>query len=387
MKKVWKALCVLVLISLLVSSLQCQKQPLEKAHEPVPVYYIGGQELVACAAEYGLSITPVTGEKIKGTHILMVDGNFPVEPAFLIEEILSGVPVIVLGNTGIAKNLFDGQSSPYIADGRTPDGKPIRETAFGYMCYPVGDILFEKIFLTSEENLTEAVRLAYEWAVEDNPDDTGDAQILGPYWSYVTQLDYSSGTGWYPYGVENVTTRYYKLYNDNSGAYDWYNLYCIHESVPGVYNGWPGAWHTAAMYTWVDADYYRPYYYLADYDPHSQCGPRTVNVSVGVTSGVGGAAVTSAMSWNYWIPAELCILDWSNPYQDLASWCHDFIEGCIPAYYASHPYTVKPGACIRVPEGHPFGWREHYGIAYGQVFLCIWFYTGEGWWEIGWNPP
>lgn len=378
-----KVVCFMLLASLLVVSLQCKEQT-----KKIPVYYVGSNEIVAHVQTLALRTTPVTAfEKIPEKHILIVDGNANVPKEFLLDEILSGIPIIVLQNTGIAKNLLEGHPTPSVVDGRTPDGMVMGETAFGCMAYPVGNILHVKFFLSCIEDFREAAKFGYLWAAEYISEEAGDVQVLADaYWGYIYQLDWSSGDDWKPYGRQNVRSLYYKLYNDNSSTYDWYDIRCRHQSVPGISKGWSGSWCTADMYTWIDADYYRSHYFLSDYGPTTTSGQTTVGVTVGVSAGEKGASVSASLSWSYSVP-DVFIYDQSDFYEELAKWWHDVDEGKA---VGENTYMCEPGACIRVSNGDPMGWREHYGTKYCHKVWFLWWWwwecTTEGWVEIGWNP-
>ena len=174
-----------------------------------------------------------------------------------------------------------------------------------------------------------------------------------------------------------MRTLYYKLYNDNSGTYDWYDIHVRHQSVPGS-QAWGNEWKTADMYTWIDANYYQSNYMLSDYQPTTTSGSTTVGVSVGVTAGEEGASVSSSLTWSYTI-SDVVVHDESDYDLELAKWHHDVNEG---ASVGSNTYQIEPGACIRVPNGNSMNWKEHYGIKYGRYYWFWWQYTGEGYVEF-----
>lgn len=351
----------------------------------IPVYYVGNEEIVEHVKKLAKSTTKVkVFKKIPGRHMLIVDGSCDVESKFLKDEIRSGVPVVTLGNTKAGKNLFKKQFSPSVAVGKTPDGKYMEETAFGYIAHQKANTLFERAFLTCEENAKEAAKYAYMWAAEAEsilstlrlePDEGASADC--PYWCEVAQLDWTSGDAWKPYGRLNVATKYLKLYNDSSGDYDWYCIQCKHQSVPGISLGW-GGWCTADLYTWIDADYYKKDYFLSEYQPTTTSGTSTVGVNVGVTAGSKGSSVSKSRSWSYSIP-DVNVVDNSDFSLRLAKWCHDVNEA---KSVGQNTYLAEPGACIRISNGGSREWREHYGVRYGHLVLFWWQLTGEGWVEF-----
>lgn len=352
---------------------------LGKVNNRLPVYYIGKD-----VGKYFSSSTEIKYfRKIPEKHILVVDGgrarNLPGIKDFLREEILSGIPVIVVnGSTEIAKNLFEGQFSPQIVDGRRPDGKKIgEEKVYGFIIYQINRTLVSKVFISTDPS-SAIVREAYSWAEENIHPYVGDFTIqASPYWNQIYQLNYTTGNDWQPYGRLNVRTLYYKLYNDGSGTYDWYNVHVRQQSVPGELL-WNSGWKTADMYTWVDANYYRSGYFLSDYSPTTTSGASTVTVSVGVTAGTDGAQVSASQSWSYTIP-DVVVYDQSDYSQELAKWWHNVDEGKA---VGSNTYQIEPGATVRVPDGNPMDWREHYGVKYGKFNVFFWTYTDEGYVEF-----
>ncbi len=253
----------------------------------IPVYYIGNE-----IADYFTMATELKEFKsMHSRHILVVDGGCAESnhklKALLKKEILSGIPVIIVnGSTEVAKDLFEGQFCPEVIAGQSPDGKPVgEETVYGYVTYPTGNkTMLTKVFISTDPSF-EAIREAYIWAYINIPPDAGTITIEAtPYWNQIYQLDYTTGDSWEPYGRLNVRTLYYKLYDDNSGTYDWYDIHVRQQSVPGE-ELWSSGWKTSDMYTWIDADYYQSNYFLSDYDPTTTSGATTVSVSIGGFSG------------------------------------------------------------------------------------------------------
>ena len=350
-----------------------------RINNSIPIYYIGKE-----AAEYFTKATELKEFKsIHSKHILIVDGGYAKGNevrAFLKEEISLGIPVIIVnGSTDVVKNLFKGQFCPEVVAGQSPDGKPVgKETVYGYVAYPIDNkTMLTKVFISTDPSF-EAIREAYAWASSNIPSNAGTITIKAtPYWNQIYQLDYTTGDSWKPYGRLNVRTLYYKLYNDGSGTYDWYDVHVRQQSVPGE-ELWDSGWKTADMYTWIDADYYQSDYFLSDYSPTTTSGATTVSVSIGVSAGEDGAQVSASQSWGYTI-SDVVVHDQSDYSQELAKWWHDVNEGKA---VGSDTYQIEPGATVRVPNGNSMDWREHYGIRYGRFNGLWWTYTTEGWVEF-----
>ena len=116
--------------------------------------------------------------------------------AFLREEILSGIPVIIVnGSTDVIKNLFEGQFCPEVVAGQSPDGKPVgKEIVYGYITYPVSNkTLLTKVFISTDQSF-RAVREAYVWASSNTPSNAGTITIEATqHWNQIYQLDYTTG--------------------------------------------------------------------------------------------------------------------------------------------------------------------------------------------------
>gem|GEM_PF-2287602 len=351
-----------------------------RINNSIPVYYIGKGVADYFAKAVGLK----EFKSMHSRHILVVDGGYVKSnhkvKALLKKEILSGIPVIIVnGSTDVVKNLFEGQFCPEVVAGQSPDGKQVgEETVYGYVTYPIGNkAMLTKVFISTDPSF-EAIREAYTWASSSIPPNAGTITIEAtPYWDQIYQLDYTTGNSWEPYGRLNVRTLYYRLYNDNSGTYDWYDIHVRQQSVPGE-ELWSSGWKTADMYTWIDADYYQSNYFLSDYSPTTTSGATTVSVSIGVSAGEGGAQVSASHSWSYTI-SDVVVHDQSDYSQELAKWWHDVNEGKA---VGSDTYQIEPGATIRVSNGDPMDWREHYGVRYGKYTIYCGGHTPL---RVGWN--
>ncbi|ANF22644.1 hypothetical protein [Thermococcus piezophilus] len=386
-KKIFNILLGLLVIGLVaVGAFTSEHSPQNAGTEKpikntVPVYYLG-RDL------YGVfeTIHPFQNGIPKEAHILIVDGPYvaehPETKESIKDELLRGIPVIVVnGHTEVIKSLLPHQFKPEIISGKTPDGRPIKgEKVYGYIVYPISEgVLVTKVFISPDPG-RRAVEEAYRWAVRNMPPNAGtiDVSIESTgEWTQIYQLDFSTVDLWEPYGRLNVRSLYYKLSNDGSYTYDWYSVHVRQQSVPGEYL-WDSSWKTADMYTWIDADYYNSDYFLSDYAPTTTVGSTTVGVSIGVSAGEDGASISASLSWSYTLP-DVVVYDQSDYYLELAKWWHNVDEG---APVGSSTYQIEPGATIRVPQGSPMDWVEHYGAKYGKKTLFWWDYTTEGYVEF-----
>jgi hypothetical protein len=381
-KIVWFILGVLVGSLFLVAAYPQGSSPknnipsFQKIDNGIPVYYIGNE-----TPRYFLRTAKVSGfGKIKTPHILIVEGSYVENSSqlkqFLKEEVLSGIPVIVKDNPELLKGIFKGQFYPRVVGGQKPDGTPLgKERVYGYVTYPLPDgTLRSKVFISIDPS-PESIKDAYQWAVENLQPNAGSLEIeplsSGSYWEYQFQLDFTSGNDWKPYGRLNVRTVYYYLMNDNSASYVWYDVHMRQQSVPGKELWSDSDWRTSDMYTWIDADYYRPEGFLFDYSPTTTSGSKTSTVTIGVSAGDKGAQVSASQSWSYTI-SDVVVKDQSDFSQELAKWWHDVAEDKA---VGENTYMIEPGATLRFPESESREWREHYGVRYEHP---------PEWWEPGW---
>ncbi|WP_297073749.1 hypothetical protein [Thermococcus sp.] len=361
----------------------------EKINNTVPVYYIGSD-----IPKYFVKTRRVNpNQDIRTPHILIVESSYvennPSLKQLVRMEILSGIPVIVIGNPSIINGTFKGQFFAELVAGRGPNGKINHATVYGYVVYSHKGILQSREFV-SIDSVSNALREAYEWAVKNIKPNIGSFKLgveplsSGAYWSYQSQLDFTTGDSWKPYGRLNVRTIYYKLMNDGSSQYDWYDVHVRQQSIPGKELGWSD-WRTARMYTWIKANYYNPNCFLSDYSPTTTSGTTTVGVSIGVSVGDDGAQVSASQSWSYTIP-DVQVYDESDYSQELAKWVHKIAPDKAVGMAT---YQIEPGATLRFREWDVGAkvWREHYGVLYAKPPSWweprwYWHYTGEDWVEF-----
>ncbi len=341
----------------------------QRINNAVPVYFIGNNipRYFTETAQANPSL------ELKTPHILVVESSCVKDNPRLEElvrrEILSGIPVIVIGDPGVINGAFKGQFFAELVAGRGPDGKPVGgATVYGYVTYPSNGVLVSKEFISIDDK-TKAIKGAYNWALSNLQPNAGALRLgvaplsSGAYWSYKGQLDFTSGDNWEPYGRLNVRTLYYGLIDDGSSQYDWYDVHVRQQSVPGK-ELWNSGWRTADMYTWIDADYYNPNGFLSDYEPTTTSGTTTVDVAIGIPAGERGAEGSAPQSWSYTLP-NVRVYDESDYSQELAKWRHDIAEDKA---VGAHTYQIEPGATLRFRE-RGYGakvWREHYGVVYAK---------------------
>ena len=393
----WFILGVLVVSLFVVSAYPTNgsaqsTNPVEKINNTVPVYYIGSS--IPGYFVKTMRVNPT--QYIRAPHILVVESSYvennPRLKQLVKTEVLSGIPVIVLGDPSILHGTFKGQFFAEFVAGKGPGGRINHATVYGYVVYPSNGILQSKEF-ASIDSLSNALKEAYEWAVKNIEPNAGTFKLgveplsSGAYWSYKSQLDFTTGDNWKTYGRLNVRTSYYKLMNDGSSQYDWYDVHVKQQSIPGKELGWSD-WRTSDMYTWIDADYYNPNGFLSGYSPTTTSGATTVGVSIGVSAGDEGAQIGASQSWSYTIP-DVMVYDESDYSKELAKWRHHLARDKA---VSKTTYQIEPGATLRFKEWDVGAkvWREHYGIVYRRPPSWWerlsgnweWHYIGENWVEF-----
>ncbi|HEX5753996.1 MAG TPA: hypothetical protein VFZ09_47880, partial [Archangium sp.] len=302
-----------------------------------------------------------------------------VDREALFKEVRAGNPVVVFGDTSIARGLVDAQFDQPL---RSIDSHGVEESESAYGLF-IDRRGVQQVFQIGEKNMATAARLAYEWAAERLKEDEAGAQdvnTLAAGWTLVLQR--STFYDLNPHGKQNIFTLFYKLSNDGSTTYDWWNIEFRHESVPGK-QAWGNDWRTADMWQKVWGRYNGLNYFVSDRDPTTTQGSTSVGVSVGTSAGYDGASVNASMSWSY-TTSDVMINDQGDTSQARAQWYHNVNEN---QNVGKATYVVKPGATMRVPNGTtaPYNkWQECYQIQWMDPnFFVNNFYKHTVWWGGG----
>lgn len=364
----------------------------------IPVYYFGREnkyEIVFKKVIILKDLKNIPSEK----HILLLDIDLVKDlnvmndsKRFVKKEIEFGTPIILIGKMTIINetlnevNILHAIPLKIISQNDMEYLENI-ETIYVILTFPKittsVQLIPSKIFIRNEVNMN-IIRDAYNWIIENNfflseKDKTllkEFTQSGQPYWVQISQLDWSSGNNWCPYGKLNLRTIYYLLMNDYSDQYTWIGLHFRQQSVPGI-QSCSSDYKTADMYTWIDADYYDINNFLSDYDPTTTYGATSVGITVGVYGGQGGVGVTATLSWSYIIP-DVIIHDQSDYSLELAKWWHDIPED---KWAGENVYQIEPGSVVRIIQGKSTSWLEHYGVKYGHLvdygYFWMWKFTNE----------
>ena len=147
----------------------------QRIDNTVPVYCIGGK-----VSKYFKETTQVNSSlNIRTPHILVVESSFmkdsPWAKEFVKRELLSGIPIIVLGKPDVLKDAFKGQFFAEVVAGKG-NTKSGEATVYGYVVYPSNGILKSKEF-ASFGSSQKALREAYKWALSNLRLDAGTLKI------------------------------------------------------------------------------------------------------------------------------------------------------------------------------------------------------------------
>ncbi len=323
-----------------------------------PIYFIGSQQEKKALLDGGINVSDYEIDNIpRSKHLLMVDNQKNAKRNSNIKQAITsamsaGNPVIVFGNTKMAKDSYLGQSEYSEVHATGPKGI-LRETAYGYLITQDG----ERQFSSTAKNIVDVMEDACKWAEdvlsEQEPDGDTYMEIpadasRGASWpaNPTFSRTWSSHDDWYPWGKLNIYTQFFKLQSDGSNTYDWWSIRVKQQSVPGT-KAWPNpknGWCTTTLSNYTDVNAMISNYFLYDYDPTttvgSTSGTASVNIGIGSSPSVG-------MSWSYSI-TDAPVYDQGDMSEGLVSWYHDLDHRRGVGYST---YKVQPGYSVKVPNG------------------------------------
>lgn len=151
--------------------------------------------------------------------------------------------------------------------------------------------------------------------------------------------DYSLSKYNDPVGKINIRTSIYKLENDRTNTYDWYEFYIQHQSIPG-YSAYDSTYKN--YYMWTDYRYKSSPTILWDYDPTGTITTSSASVSLS-----GGQSASVAASWSY-TTSSVTVYDYSDYSVEKARWKHSIQDRYSPA--AESTYKANPGAMFRTAD-------------------------------------
>jgi len=225
---------------------------------------------------------------------------------------------------------------------------------------------------SSAKEIIEWIKNAKKKTLEKITTSTGS-------WSPTYTWSWYSYDDWEPRGRFNIWCEVFKLQNDGSSTYDWFNIKA-HLQTIGGYSKYDSNWRTADTYAnhdvhWNPASYIQD---IVDYDPTTTPGVGTYTVNIGVTAGQMGAQITASQEWSYSI-SDVPVIDQGDVSEGLVSWWHDIAEDKNVGKYTYH---AKPGYTLR---NYPFISRDEVCIYndYKVKFMRPWIW---GYWE-SWTSP
>lgn len=286
--------------------------------------------------------------------------------------IKQGTPIITIGDMSDII-MLTGNSMPSSATPIITYGIKVFQDG-GRACYLGGGLL------SKEGEIESSIGSAYVWASQwvSNIEPEGkyslgppvsviveapDSVLTSAYWQWVCTYEYNSNNYFQPYGKMNVQNSYYKLTEDGSSLYDWYDAQICFESVPGKV-AWGNSYVTMHMHNDYDANWFTGHYgdQLNEASPGTTSGQSTTSVTVGVQAGSNGAGFTLQMGWSYTTP-DVSIQYTGDLSLERAIWKHELENGKDVSKYT---YDAKPGYCVRGANGNGVYIFENYTIAWGK---------------------
>ena len=310
--------------------------------------------------------------------ILLVDGiwleNEKVDiTSTLKQEILKGIPVVILqGSPNTLIKSIEGQNISYSFATNSL-------IACGLKYYPQDGLSSGLSILGTtgdSKDLQGAVQTAYEWGSKYliNINSTPEPTHHSPWWHQVYIQSIYSGDWAKPYGKVNIVNQYYKLEEDGTNTYDFYDTRFVVEEIPGytVHQSDPTYNEVNhCMDIYVRSDVNEASGHSSDFlyhkSPTTTSGTSTASVSIGVSAGQNGAAITLGQSWTYSIP-DVTIADQGDYSQQLAMWWHNVNEDAL---VGRSTYQVEPGLSVRTSQGGGHGLYETYQVNFGY-WLFYW---------------
>ena len=313
--------------------------PIEKIWiPPQPILLIGkNNKFLSSIAEMS-DVTFYNGSKMFNFSAIFIDSVWREKlsteemksiDVFIERSIEKGIPVVAFGEkSAFLSNLLLGMR---------------RETDFGvsvplfnvtinaYIYLPTlgvdiqqfGSDNLDKHAISIARDLLEWIKNIHDSELNNKERPKG---TLGPSWQWKHEWGWYSYDSWQPKGKFNIWCDAYKLINDGSYFYNWYDIQ-LHIQTIGGYSAYNSNWRTADTWTHHNlgtnpTDYLQ---HVIDYAPTTTSGASSVSVSVGVTAGEEGAEVTAYKTWSYSI-SDVSVVDESDESQELVAWWHNINE-------------------------------------------------------------
>ncbi len=341
---------------------------------PVPVYYLGSQDIASKLEENAIAVTHIDSNarsEVVGRishdskHILILDGDYPIEAEFLREEILSGNPVIALGQPDKIRGLFEDQLDAPAGYSAGPDGTLQAETGYGYYQSPAKRVA---TWQTGSRDIVDSIQGARNWAIEalheEEVAESSEKKILastpdGAYFAAAIKRDWQSNDMWKPIGRLNIRNHYQKVANDGNSAADFWVVTLTIEMIPGsaLYargeQGYANTVFNKYVENTIDVNHKFPFELLAR-EPGTTDGRSSV--SVGGTLNISTSpSVGLGKAWGYYI-GDMIVTNNGDYSLEKGKWKHEVSIGnssvnvSLPRV-AFSSMEVKPVLVMQTKQG------------------------------------
>lgn len=186
-----------------------------------------------------------------------------------------------------------------------------------------------------------------------------------------------------PYGQVHYSVAFYKLNDNSTSPYDWWDVHLFADAEPGIML-WPSTSQYSTHYFWAKEEGLATYRELLKWGPTTTNNSTSYGVDIGVTAGMNDATVTAENSWFRTIP-DVNVIDQTNPAACNAHWELDFQPDTNAA---NATYAFEPGSQFRVPHGYSFnpsinimgqfcihhwyGWDSTpQNVQVGNTYVCV----------------
>lgn len=306
---------------------------------------------------------------VGASSILFIDGAWlaslsSLDPTILslaTGKVLEGVPtVVVRGNPAIIGDSVSGLTRlkapdlPLLAEGLRITGTLADGTRQGETLQVASgfDYAVEREFTWAEQQIsqpsTTTITAAPSKEVKSSkpasPSETSITQTTtDPEWEFIIKVTFSTGDNFAPHGRVTTTFTLYRLKNDGTDEFKWFNMFMELVIEPGI-SIYDSRFRTSDETDRVRVDPNTNL--LVDHGPElfTTEGPDVVTYDIGVTNTIDSATVTATQTVSYPLK-HTTVTD--NSQDAAVSWTHD-VDSRTDAGRLT--FTIIPGWTVRVQE-------------------------------------
>ncbi len=347
-----------------------------------PVYILGTSNTTPkLEGQLAASTSAITTIDLKGLSnlvperdMLIVDGqwlqsNSDKAYAGIHQVLAKGIPVIFIN--GSPKDDLKAAIAGLTVPIANTDQNLI---ATGYKYYPQtgagANLNIGGTPNDDSKDITLLVNVAYNWGskyvsnILPNP----APEHHSPYYQYLYNYYYYSYDTCSPKGRFDVSNDYYRLQEDGSSTYKWIDEHKQLRAIPGSI-AYGNGWHTTDMNNRLTV---QGSSFLNRYSPTTTVGGGSHTISIGVTAGQNGGAVTLGQSWSYDF-TDADAADQSPDNANYKLWTNVNENSAV----GSNTYYIQPGVTVRTPDSAYWAAEEQ-----DKVTFAVWPYIVFYWFDV-----